>query len=279
MPSPLATVRDPYTGLNRVLGNRPSPPGLVRSTRPAPRLDPATLVEFEHATPLAVKNQGQYGACNGHAAASSEELARWIAGLSHVELSAWYVYAILCRGRDVGSSIAEALDLLRITGTCRDALVPHGTINPARLPVESKADSPRFRVEAGARITSFEAMLAATALNRPGNFSLCADGFGQRLDADGCPAYSPGGCNHAVTYGFGLRKSRRTGEWLIKCLNSWGEEWGLDGYFWIRKQHVDRAPYFDAYEVIATEYDPQDPDNPPVAVDGGPGLPDGRRPA
>ena len=83
--------------------------------------------------PVKIKNQGSYGACNGHAAASSLEDARYIAGLGYVPLSAWLVYADLCNGVDRGSSIAEALTLLQKSGTCDDALVPHGVINPRRI--------------------------------------------------------------------------------------------------------------------------------------------------
>jgi hypothetical protein len=56
-------------------------------------------------------------------------------------LSAWYVYAILCNGVDRGASIGEALNLVTARGTCLDASVPHGTINPRKLSAADTAEA------------------------------------------------------------------------------------------------------------------------------------------
>lgn len=262
------TIIDAYTGTRRVLNLRPKPPSLtLRAQRTLAAIPEQDWIEFAYeGVPVKVKDQGQFGACNGHAVATSAEIARWIAGLGHVDLSAWFIYAILCNGRDVGSSIAEGLDLIRREGICPEADVPWGTINPRNLTQQSHQHAGRFKVEIGASLPDFDAMMSATQQGRPGNFSICADSFG-RLDADGCPGYSRGGCNHAVTYGLGAKKGR-DGKWMILCQNSWRVDWGLNGLFYIKDYHVNGAPYFDAYEVIAVGYDPEDPDQPPVVLDG-----------
>lgn len=269
-------ITDQYTGVKRVLNLRPRPASLrMRARRTLAAIPEKDWIEFSYeGMPVKVKDQGQFGACNGHAAATSHEIARWIAGLTHVDLSAWFVYAILCNGRDVGSSIAEALDLLRREGTCPESDVPWGTINPGRLSQQAHQHANRFRIEIGGSLRSFAEMMSATQQGRPGNFSICADSFG-RLDASGCPGYSRGPCNHAVTYGLGAKKDR-DGKWMILCQNSWTPQWGLNGYFYIKDYHVDGAPYFDAYEVVAVENDPEDPDAPPAVLDGT-GLPASRR--
>lgn len=257
-----------HTGTTRVLNLRPRPASLrMRAQRTLAAVPERDWIEFSYENvPIKVKNQGSFGACNGHAVASSTEIARWIAGLDHVDLSAWFVYAILCNGIDRGSSIAEGLDLIRREGVCPEADVPWGTINPRRLSAQSHQHAGRFKVEIGSELRNFDEMMSATQQGRPGNFSICADNFG-RLDADGCPGYSRGECNHAVTYGLGAKKGR-DGKWMILCLNSWDTSWGLNGYFYIKDYHVNGAPYFDAYEVVAVSYDPEDPDQPPVVLDG-----------
>lgn len=244
-------------GVERRLGNFPAPYGYhLPHMGAVPLVDPATWQEFDLTDcPVAIKDQGQFGACNGHAAATSLELARWIAGESHVDLSAWAIYATLCGGWDRGSSISEALTLLKQRGTCPDSFLPHGTINPSRITQAAAAEFPRFKIEIGYSLTGFDEMMAATQLRQPFNFSISVNtGFNQ-LDADGCPQNQPGDNNHAVTGGLGAKRGKN-GEWMILCQNSWSTQWGLNGRFYIKRRNVG-GRYFDAYTVVAISADPK----------------------
>ncbi len=260
-------IHDDGSGEIRFLGQVPPPVGSFVETMESQvtAIDPSQWVEFEYAdSPVKIKDQNGKGACNGHAAATSLEWARFIAGYTHFDLSAWFVYAILCNGIDRGSNIGDALSLLSKQGTSLDASVPYATINPGRIPSPARTEASRFRVEIGAPLRNFADMMSATQANKPGNFSICVGGSFNRLDSDGCVGYSPGWGNHAVTFGLGAKKSK-SGEWLIKCQNSWAERWGLNGFFYIRAQHVDRQSMFEAYCVGVAAEDLQDPLKPPVA--------------
>jgi hypothetical protein len=260
----LDTYRD-HLGEVRFLGNRPRPKGFaVRATEPARVIPRSEWVEFEYGgeCPLAVKDQNGKGACNGHAAASSLEGARWVAGLKHYDLSPWFIYAILCGGWDTGSSIAEALTLLEQTGAPRKELVDYATISPKRLSEDAHKDAARFRIEIASSLGTFDEVMSQIQLRRFGNFSIKAGWGFDALDSEGVCGFSGGAGNHAVTFGFGAKVAKRgryAGQWLFKWLNSWSPAWGLNGFAWVAEEHLANQAYFDAYSVNAVEDDPTAP--------------------
>ena len=248
------------------LGNRAYEGMPVLSVRgKLPDIPDSELREFDLRKnphfPIKIKNQRNTGSCNGHAAATSLEIARFYAGLAHTDLSPFYIYSILCRGVDRGSIIADALALLKDQGTCPDTLVPHGTINPNRLSDEAKAQAKRFKVEIGFKVESHRDLVVATHLRIPSNFSVPVNSNFDSLDSDGVPQNRAGIHNHAVCGGVGLKKTQKHG-WVVLTANSWGDtQWGDRGYFWAAEKTVSGS-YSDAYAVSAVEYDPQD--QPPI---------------
>jgi hypothetical protein len=253
-------------GQTVLLGNQEPPVSLILPVRGVlPDVPEHKWTEFDlrkdTSYPVKIKNQGSYGACNGHAAASSLEDARYIAGLGYVPLSAWLVYADLCNGIDRGSSIAEALTLLQKSGTCDDALVPHGVINPRRINENARENAKRFKIEIGYRLQNFNDLCVAAQLRIPFNFSVPVNGGFNQLDAEGVPQNRSGWHNHAVSGGFAMKQGKSG--WLIGMRNSWGEQWGNQGYCWIAERNL-RGSGFDAYGVFAAEVDPAN--LPPVRI-------------
>lgn len=206
--------------------------------------------------PVKIKDQNGKGACNGHAAASSLEIARYIAGALHVPLSPWLIYADLCNGWDVGSSIGQALVYLEQRGTCSEPLVPYATINPSKVPDAARSDAKRFKIEVGYRLNSFRDLCIASQLRMPFNFSVPVNTNFNVLDKDGVPGNRPGTHNHAVTGGLGMKKLP-DGSWAVLMQNSWGLRWGWGGYCWITERNVDGRSS-ESYCVTATVADPSD---------------------
>lgn len=239
-------------GETRYLGHKPSTL-LLSTSFQLPDIPDSELREFDFRDdpkyPVKIKDQDGKGACNGHAAASSYEDACYIAGLPYVPISAWSIYAPLCDGWDVGSSIADAFVLLRDEGAAEESLVEYGTINPRKLTKAALDDRANHRIEIGCKLNSFREMCIAAHLRMPFNFSVPVNSRFNNLDDDGVPQNQPGPHNHAVSGGFALKRSKRYGL-ILPTRNSWKTTWGWNGYFNTASKTVEGS-WFDAYCVLA----------------------------
>lgn len=245
----------------RALGSSPSPVGLaltLATMGPIPDIPESEWRPFDYRDDpnfkVAMKDQGQIGACNGHSGNSSLEVGFYVAGVPHVSLSPWMIYADLCQGVDRGSNISEALQLLRDRGTCEERFVPWGTIDPRRLSREAQENRVRYKIEIGYRLTTFREMCIAAQLRQAINFSVPVNGNFNSLDMYDRPQNHYGVHNHAVTGGIYMKKLP-TNEWVIGMQNSWGKAWGQNGYCSIGEKNI-QGWGFDAYSVVATVVDP-----------------------
>ena len=254
------------TGVVRRLNLIPSPPAF-RAARPGGIvLPPSEIADYDRwPAEVTIKDQGQYGACNGHATATAIEYARSVVGMTHVPLSAWYVYAILCNGWDRGSSISDALNQINDDGIAPESLVPWGTINPRQLTQSARQSASRFKAEYAASLTTWDEIVSAVALGQSLDLSVCVGGNFSSLDSEGVPPAYRGPGNHAVMVGGGIKTSRRWGK-LVRMANSWGTAWGQKGFCWLAKAHIEAGRYFECYSVSAVYDDPQDTTNPPMVA-------------
>lgn len=254
----------------RRLGHLPSDPARMRSASswfgPGVKAIPeADWQEFDFwPAEVQIKDQGEYGACNGHAAALGLELARWAEGLNHVPLSAWWVYGNLTGGWDTGSNPMDALNLLTATGCAPESDVPWGMFNPRKFTAAAKSDAPRYRAEKSGVITDPDLLMTAVQLRQPLNATVdVVNGF-NTLDSDGVPqGLGRRSDNHAITLAFGAKKTSAHG-WCVKMANSWTTQWGLKGFCWIPLAKLCVNNGFECYALSAAANDPSDKKNPPV---------------
>lgn len=249
----------------RILNLRPSDPEkvarLVSSTPPPVAADHDIEDFLDFPESLEVKHQTNIGACNGFAASSGLEFSRDGQGYPHVRLSPWWVYGKLVGGWDVGSNIMDALALCSRDGVAPDSTVPQRDFSGVYSST-AVSEARRYRIQVGYALgRNWSAILTAVARRRAVNMSVRADGgwlVGRgSLDANGCPPVCPGPANHAIMAGGGI-KTLPNGERAILCLNSWGVDWGLRGFFWLRKAHVETATWMEAYTIGAASSDPMD---------------------
>jgi len=257
-----------HAGERRYLGLTPSSPSFraARPTLAASDLIPESeWVEFEEPwpDPVQIKDQDGVGACNGHAAALSLELARYVEGYDHVPLSAWWVYGNLARWPiDSGSSIGDALTLLEKVGCAPESDVPYKQWNRSAFTATAKSDAPRFKIEIGEAIDSDAALATMVQRRQPMNFAIPAGARLGNLDSDGVSPLALGWCNHAVTAWGGMKRSK-SGQWLFKWINSWGADWGIKGCAWLPVKGITSHPAFEAYTIRVPTVDPNDPNTPP----------------
>lgn len=248
-------------GERRHLGCFEPPPGYMAvRTEKIPDVPESEWREFDYYEDVpgfeqfaVIENQGSYGACNAYAACTSLSLAAWIAGYDWTRLDPWYLYGVLSGGVDRGSIISDAVKMLMSTGTCRAGMVPYGTMNPARRSAEAHADAKNHQIEITlGKIETHRDLCIATHMRWPGNHSVPVNSSFDTLDSDGVPGNRPGPHNHAVTYGFGLKKTIKNG-WIVQDVNSWSEKWGRKGRFWVAER-TTQGYYPDSYCIMAVRF-------------------------
>lgn len=255
-------------GRTYALGHVPAAPG---SPLPAaPMAADLIIPEAEWSTiagryrpGMPIFDQGGLGSCTCFASKHTLMSARRMAWYDDVDLSAGYVYGHLTGGRDVGSNPEAALAFLEEHGTPREELCPYPTWKPRQFTAAMKADAPRWRVEIGYAIRSRAALMTALMLRDAVVFTLAVGrlnpGF-HRLDAEGCVEMGNGADDHCVAATGRVARSAR-GTWKIEFANSWGTEWGLDGFAWAHLGDLMARGGWSSYAIRAPRV--RDDENPP----------------
>jgi len=265
----LPSIKDDFGNI-RPLGFIPGDPKRMMAVPPMAASDiipEDQWVEFDIDTSavVKVKDQNGRGACNGHAAATAGETSRYVSGMPLVDLSAWYVYAILCNGVDRGSMILDALELMSSDGCAPESFVKYGIINPRQLTPEAHSAAPRYKIEIGNRITNYLELGTAVQRQQSVNLAVCVGNSFNNLNPDGVPGLGRGYCNHAVHVGMGMKRAK-DGSWLVKMQNSWTTQWGQNGYCWLPAKYVPTAAAFEGYTIRAMFDDTADNTRPPDLI-------------
>lgn len=204
-------------------------------------------VDFSHLVPEVLDQDGQ-GACNAFASVQTLHVLRNQEGLPYVKLSPGNLYGRINGGVDAGSTLSDAIKTLEKEGVCTAATVPELQWRPSRWPSNWREEAKKFRILEAWDCPSFDHLASAILLGFPVNLGIMV-GFNFRVQDDGWLAdYRGGGGGHAMC-GVGLLYHRDRRTWGIKVVNSWGKEWGQDGFAVVPESYFSSTPFTDGWAV------------------------------
>ncbi|MDR1932154.1 MAG: C39 family peptidase [Spirochaetales bacterium] len=180
-------------------------------------------------------HQGEQSSCVAWAAAYAvksyqENLKRgWGTSGSDTLFSPSFVYNQINKGQDGGSSMPDALELMKNQGAATLKTMPYADFKQQPGP-QARQEAARFKAESyerldGTNINSLKVLLAAgnpviVGMKTYGNFAGYSGGVYKSVSG----AYLGG---HAMVI-VGYDDSRGA----FKIMNSWGENWGEKGFVW-----------------------------------------------
>ncbi len=204
--------------------------------------------------------QGGQGSCVGWATAYAlksyqerMEMSWALDSSSHLFSPAW-IYNQINGGQDKGSYIHDAMELIRTSGSASLATMPYNendfTTRPGTAAIQ---EASRFKARAWSRLSNTSEIKGALANRMPvvigikvySNFNNLRGGNSVYNSTSG--SYLGG---HAITI-TGYDDNAYGG--AFKVINSWGTDWGDNGYFWL--------PYSFFDTVVKYTYVLEDTDN------------------
>jgi hypothetical protein len=214
--------------------------GIKRFGEVRPRPNPATWQECDWSffgSP--VRDQKTYGSCTGHAGVCALDIIYRKQGKPSPLLSCTFPYGLVNGGRDNGASVTSILKVLREVGTCLHSEVGTDQIYKHQFPRQAWKTAEKYRVVEYLLCQTYEELCEAINLGFPVALGITVGQNFNRLDRYGvCPLPDVAVGGHALC-GIGLKKHPVNNTWIMKIQNSWGRQWGMDGFAYLTKGHFD----------------------------------------
>lgn len=220
-----------------------------------------------------IKNQSSTNGCTGWSAAGILERSRVRNGLAPVRLAGAGVWTQLNGGRNVGTSISDAIVVMERFGCPPEELCTNGlvVVRKNEIPKAAWEAAPRFRVAKGEWFWSRSEEELATGLLNGFIAGVAVDADGRQgtpwwqLDDEGIVRSGNGDGNHAV--GLDDVAVTKRGGLKFDMFNSWTIRYGQDGRAYLTwhgqlSGPCRRTPF---YLIRATSDDPQGT-NPPAVI-------------
>lgn len=235
---------------------------------PSPGLKIRETVDLRNFFPP-VRNQKDLGSCTSFAVTAMYEGMMARAGVNDIEYMSpgfLFYYSNILKGHPQGgSNFHDQLQVLGTHGVCRDSLYTYDTKNPSKKPTsEAEEDAGKHRVLKAKQVVlnknsdkakeikqNHSVIVSALSEGYPVGISLkIYDNLGKDgpfiLHPSECPNAKEDGYHAMVIAGY----SEENGFYIVR--NSWGPDFGDEGYCYIPTSYIDDSDYLD-FACIITE--------------------------
>ena len=218
-------------------------------------------------------SQGNQNSCVGWAVAyalksyqEKIEIGWSLNAFNHL-FSPAYIYNQINRGRDQGSYISEALDLVIHQGAATLSTMPYSDANYLSQPSsQAITEASQYKAVKRIRINDTSQIKAALVNRRPVVAGIQIYKSFYNIKGENSVYNTATGNNlggHAVTI-VGYNDNKFGG--AFKIINSWGQSWGDGGYFWLPYEFVPQIGLSESYVLEDGEngstHIPEDPSEP-----------------
>ncbi|MDD5173559.1 MAG: C1 family peptidase [Candidatus Omnitrophica bacterium] len=193
-----------------------------------------------------VEDQGALGSCTAQALAGNLEFLDNMVDKEYIDVSRLFIYynerALMDTvDYDSGASIRVGIKTLREHGSCREKMWPYNIKKfDVRPSTACYSEAKGHVISAYHRITRLDEMMACLADGYPFVFGFTVyESFESAkvnktgvVNMPGPEESAIGG--HAV---MGVGYDQKTGRFIVR--NSWGEKWGMDGYFTMPFEYLE----------------------------------------
>lgn len=211
-----------------------------------------------------VRNQRNFGSCNGFSTAAMLSRIRELRGEPYVCLSGADAYSQMNGGRDNGSALADGIKVVEAGGIAPEDLVPWDHIYTSQISAEAKAARARFKGFTTYAVDSEEELATALVLGRCAVVAVHADNAFMSQDGNGVNRMGSGPGNHSV--GVQDLRVRADGTLNYDMLNSWDVTFCDGGYTWLTwgRHFRETVKYHRFWVLVSSTDDPADGSTPPA---------------
>jgi len=209
-----------------------------------------------------IRNQRNFGSCNGFSTAAMLSRIRELRGEPYVCLSGADAYSQMNGGHDDGSALQDGMIVVE-NGIAPEDLVAWNQIYTSQISSEAKASRLRFR---GFKVYAVDEELELASALVIGRCCVVAVHVTQSFyqqDGNGVNRGVNGTGNHSV----GVHDIRLQSDGTLNYdqPNSWDVTWCTGGYTWLtwNGQLRETVKYHRFWVLVSTTDDPQDNSNPP----------------
>lgn len=202
-----------------------------------------------------IKNQLNFGSCNGFAGASSLSKARVKRGLSRVDLSGSYLYSRINGGRDRGSMLADGMDAVQKFGIAPESMVNAKMIYPNLQPAGADAEALKHRGLVAYAVQTKQGFRTAMAAGFPVIVAVQAGSRFQTFNGSGIAYVDGGSGNHAVHVD---DIQVVNGTEVYDMANSWGLSFGQQGRLYLSWDSFAQTFTTHVFYAIGSTFDKED---------------------